>query len=291
MNKISLILAVYIAALLSGCSSENKLSGLPEIYLGHVDIILDTATVRAIRSDEFLTKVFSFSFADTLNMAGKPSYDMFLFGRENFLHISEARGFYENQAGGLGIILQSRRPGVKDSIMTGWKKFTDLALEVNTSKGDGYQLDEVMPLLNWNNITQPRIIPYISTFSSGMYEKIGLKDSVASGVTMRTFIRAQGGPVTDNILFSKIEELYINATEQENKILKSALLASGFEESAGTYTHRSSGKIIVNVKDNGSPNKLSKMKIRLASGTQPIEKTYSRLRLSIKNDEAWFYFE
>lgn len=291
MKKISLLIIVIVIMILSGCSSDNKQSGLPEVYLGHVDIILDTATVRAIKSDEFLTKIFAMSFSDTIKMGGKPSYDLFLLGRENFFHISEARGFYVNQAGGLNVVLQSRKSGMKDSLMIAWKKFTESALEVNTSTGSGYQLDEILPLLSWNNITQPRIIPFISTYSSGMYEMIGLKDSLASGVTMKTFIRAEGGPAIDNVLFKNIEELYINASEQESKILSSALLASGYEESGGTYTHKTSGKIFVNVKDNGSVNKLSKMKIRLASATQPIEKTYNRLRLSIKNDEAWFYFE
>ncbi len=290
MNKISLFLAAYIVILLSGCSSDKQ-SGLPEVYLGHVDLILDTATVRSIKSDDFLTKIFAVSFSDTTNMAGKPSYDLFLIGRENFFHISEARGFYENQAGGLNVVMQSRKTGMKDSLMAAWKKFTESALEVNTSTGSGYQLDEILPLLNWKNLTQSRIIPFISTYSSGMYEKIGLKDSLATGVTMKTFIRAEAGPPVDNVLFKNIEELYVNASEQENKILRSALLASGYEESAGTYTHKTSGKIIINVKDNGSLNKLSRMKVRLASSTQPLEKTYNRLRVSIKNDEAWFYFE
>jgi hypothetical protein len=291
MNRTYAFIAVIVVLLISGCSSDNKQTGLPEVYLGHVDIILDTATVRAIQSDEFLTKIFAMSISDTVKMGGKPSYDLFLLGRENFFHISEARGFYVNQAGGLNIVMQSRKSGMKDSLMTAWKKFTESALEVNTSTGSGYQLDEIMPLLNWNNVIQPRIIPFVSTYSSGMYEKIGLKDSLASGVTMKTFMRAEVGPAIDNVLFKNIEELYINASEQENKILSSALLASGYVESGGTYTHKTSGKIFVNVKENGSVNKLSKMKVRLASATQPLEKTYNRLRLSIKNDEAWFYFE
>lgn len=287
---ITIIFAV-IMSLLNGCKSDKDEIHVPESYLGHLDIILDTATVRALAEDNFIRSVFAISSFDTITIGVKKSYDFYLMGQENFLHISQARGFYESQAGGLNVILQSRKPAMKDSLMETWKKFTDFALEVNPSVGEGYTLYEIMPLVGWTNIQGPRLIPFLSTYSSESYATWGIWDSARSGITMKTFIKLSAGAAIDNVLFKKIDELYINATARESDVLKSALLASGYKEEGGAFTHKSSAKIFVKVNDAGPVTRISKIKFKLTRNSPPMEKTYNRLRTSFNNDEGWFYFE
>jgi len=293
MKANSIIFSIFISIIfLSGCGKSDKkdIQG-PEMYLGHLDLILDTATIRALASDDFMRSEFDVSKFDTVSLGGKKSYDFFMMGQENFLHISQARGFYENQAGGLNVILQSRKPSMKDSLMDTWKKFTSYALEVNTSPGNGSTLYEILPLVSWTNITTPRILPFMSTYSGDSYNTWNIGDSMRTGLTMKGFMKLIAGPQVDLILFKKIEEVYINATTREKEILRSALLAAGYTEEGDTYKHKTSATLFLKVSDSGPVTRISKIKFKLSRNVPLREKTYSRLRTSLNNDEGWFYFE
>jgi len=286
--KLTLIFAIFIT-LLYGCGSEKEY--VPQSFLGHVDIVLDTATVRALAADGFIRGEFSIVFFDTIIMVDQRSYDFYMIGTENFLHISEARGFYSTQEGGLNVIMQSKKPDMKDSLIAAWKKFTTFAVEVNPSSGQGYTLFEVLPVIGWTNIQHPRIIPFLTTYSAESYKTWGYPDSIARGLTMKTVMFAMAGPSVDYVLFKKIDELYISATSKEAELLESALFAGGYEEEGGSYVHPSSAKIIINVMDNESMKRISKIKLKLNRSVPQFEKTYGKVKLSLNNDTGWLYFE
>jgi hypothetical protein len=286
--KLTLIFAILIT-MLYGCSSEKEY--VPQSFLGHVDIVLDTATVRALAADGFIRGEFSMVFYDTIIMVDQRSYDMYIIGTENFLHISEARGFYGTQEGGLNVIMQSKKPDMQDSLIAAWKKFTAFALEINPSKGQGYELFEVLPVIGWTNIQHPRIIPFLSTYSAESFKTWGYPDSVSNGLTMKTFMLSMAGPSVDYVLFRKIEELYISATTKEKDLLASALFAGGYEKEQDAYVHPASAKIIINVMENESMRRINKIKIKLNRSVPAFEKTYGRLKLTLNNDTGWIYFD
>jgi hypothetical protein len=287
--KYYLILCVFFISIISGCGSEKEKIPVPVSFLGHVDIILDTTTIRQIAEDEFMMKTFGISNFDTLTLNNQKSYDMFLIGRENFLHFSQAREFYQNQQGGVNLIFQSKKPDMKDSLMNTWKKFTDFALDVNISSGTGFTLYEIMPLYSMTNVAHPRVMPVLSTYSTESYRTMGFADSLSTGVGMRTFLSGWGSSA---VLFDKITEVHLNATSKELEVLKSGLFAAGYTEDGSEYELPGSATVFVTVNENENLNRLVSLKFALSRVlSEPYEKTFNRLKVSFEGNTGWFIYQ
>lgn len=287
--KFYLILFVFAVSIISGCGPEKEKIPVPISFLGHVDIILDTSTIRQISEDEYMMKTFGMSSFDTLMMGNQRSYDMFIIGRENFLHFSQARDYYQNQSGGVNLIFQSKKPEMKDSLMNTWKKFTDFALDVNVSSGTGFTLYEIMPMYSMTNVTHPRVMPILTTYSTESYRTWGFTDSLSSGVGMRTFMSGYGSSA---VLFDKITEVHLNATSKEFEILKSGLFAAGYSEEGTEFRLPGSGTVFVTVNENENINRFVSIKFSLSRVlSQPFEKTFSRLKVSLDGNTGWFTYQ
>lgn len=287
--KFYLILCVFAISIISGCGSEKEKIPVPVSFLGHIDIILDTATISQIAEDEFMMKTFGISNFDTLILNNQKSYDMFLVGRENFLHFSQAREFYQNQQGGVSLIFQSKKPEMKDSLMNTWKKFTDFALDVNISSGTGFTLYEIMPLYSMTNVTHPRVMPVLSTYSTESYRTWGFADSLITGVGMRTFLSGYGSSA---VLFDRIAEVHLNATSKEFEVLKSGLFAAGYTEVGSAYELPGSAAVFVTVNENENLNRLVSIKFVLSRNVpEPYEKTFNRLKVSLQGNTGWFTYQ
>jgi hypothetical protein len=181
---------------------------------------------------------------------------------------------------------------MKDSLTVAWKKFTPYALEENVSNGQGYTLIEVLPVLNWQNINTPRIVPYLSTYSPESYKTWGFSDhEIATGVSMKTFMTKNFGAAISTVLFNSIAEIDINATEREEELLISALKAAGYEEKGDMFVHPVSASVKIIVNENEPFKRLNRMKIKLTRNVQPMEKVYNKLKLTFDKDECWFIVE
>jgi len=287
--KFYLVLTFFAVISISGCGSEKEKIPVPTSFLGHVDIILDTTTIRQMAEDEFMMKTFGISSFDTLIMNNQKSYDMFMIGRENFLHFSQAREYYRNQQGGVSLIFQSKKPEMKDSLMNTWKKFTDFALDVNVSSGTGFTLYEIMPLYSLTNATHPRVMPILTTYSTESYRTWGFTDSIASGVGMKTFLSGYGSSA---VLFDKIAEVHLNATSKELELLKSGLFAAGYEEEGTKFELPGSATVFAAVNENENLNRLVSIKFVLSKKlSEPYEKTFNRLRVSLQGNTGWFTYQ
>jgi hypothetical protein len=228
MKTIAVILVSCSMIFIFSCGEKKHDSDVPESFLSHVDIVLDTGTVRALHSDNFITTIFGMPLLDTITMMGRPSYDFFILGQESYLHISEARGFYQSQSGGVSVIIQSKKPGMLDPLMAAWKKHATYAIEVNTSSSPGFTLHEVFPVIGWTNIQHPRLTPILTTYSPETYTKWGMGDSLQTGVGMKTYMQNWCGEDISRFLFKKIDEIYLNATEREKEILIPIKIAQKF---------------------------------------------------------------
>jgi hypothetical protein len=286
--KFYLILFAFII-FISGCGSEKEKIPVPVSFLGHIDIILDTTTIRQIAEDEYMMKTFGISNFDTLAIGNQKSYDMFMVGRENFLHFSQAREFYQNQQGGVNLIFQSKKPEMKDSLMNTWKKFTEVALDVNVSSGTGFTLYEIMPLHSMTGVTHPMVMPILSTYSTESYRTWGFTDSLANGVGMRTFLSGYGSSA---VLFDKIAEVHLNATSREFEILKSGLFAAGYTEEGTKFELPGSASVFVTINENENINRLVSIKFTLSRVlSEPYEKTFNRLKVSFGGNSGWFTYQ
>jgi len=287
--RFYLIICVFAVSFITGCGSEKEKIPVPTSFLGHVDIILDTTTIRQISEDEFMMKTFGISSFDTLIIGNQKSYDMFMIGRENFLHFSQAREYYRNQQGGVSLIFQSKKPEMKDSLMNTWKKFTDVALDVNVSNGAGFTLYEIMPLYSLTSATHPKVTPILTTYSTESYRTWGFTDSISNGVGMRTFLSGMGSSAA---LFDKITEIHLNATSKELEILKSGLFAAGYSEDGLEFELPGSATIFVTVNENENLNRLVNMKFALSRNVpEPYEKTFNRLKVSFEGNTGLFTYQ
>src|SRR5688500_11373594 len=105
------LLTLFISATIfcSACTmpasktEAQKFAG-PASDLGHIDVILDSATWFAIKNDSFIQNEFSVVELDTIHYGGKPSYDVYLLGLNNFMHLSLAKEFWKNQQKGGAIV-------------------------------------------------------------------------------------------------------------------------------------------------------------------------------------------
>src|SRR5699024_5489435 len=101
---------ITLIQFMQSCSQRQATFSAPESDLGHIDLILDSASFHAVLQDSFFRKEFSSLFQDT-TMYSKPSYDIYLTGQEAFLHISLAKEYWNNKAGSGVMIFQTRKPG------------------------------------------------------------------------------------------------------------------------------------------------------------------------------------
>ncbi|MCX7877238.1 MAG: hypothetical protein N2510_01205 [Ignavibacteria bacterium] len=280
-----LLVILILSIIFLGCSKEKFRS--PEIQLGHVDIIIDNESYIKLTQDTFMTRYFAMTFYDTSEYGKQPTYDFFMIGQENFLHFSDTRGFYEKQTGGANLIFQTIKPGMLDSLKIAWKNYSTYALDDNSSSGPSHTLYELFPLLNWDRVEKPRLIPFLTTYSPESYRNWNLN---TEGADMRTFLASQAGAGINRVLFKKINAVYLNATERENELLRAALMVSGYKEENGIFTHPSSAAIYINTIQDENINRFTKCRISLSSPFQ-YENKFGRLRISMKETECWLYYE
>src|SRR4026208_489159 len=111
MKKI-ILTALVVSTYFFGCTEKaSKSVEGPISNLGHIDVILDSATWYAIKNDSFIQNEFGVLNVDTAYYGGKPSYDLYILGNLNFLHLSLAKAFWNNQQGGGVLVFQTQKPG------------------------------------------------------------------------------------------------------------------------------------------------------------------------------------
>jgi hypothetical protein len=273
----SIIITLII---LCACNNTKKetLSTGPASDLCHIDLIIDTATWFAIKNDSFFKKEFAVLETDTAYYGGKPSYDIYALGQLNFLHISQAKGFWDNQKGSGVLIFQTQKPGMKDSIFTSWKQFYKDSLFVHTYKGPDFTLEEVMPWYK-SDTTKPKeasIFPNLTSYSADAYKNWGITDSmVNAGLAMKEFMVSWGGKELGSRLFDAITELHMTINQKEFVEIKSALLCMGYAENNNSFTHPFNPAVYITVSEEKGKPKYSQVKFRLTRAVEAKEIIFS----------------
>lgn len=295
MKRILLAtLLVSIIALVSYKEPSFKSTQNPVSDLGHIDVILDSATWYAIRSDSFIQKEFGVLNNDTAYYGGKPSYDLYVLGHLNFLHISLAKGFWANREGSGVLVFQTRKPSMKDSLLNSWKQFYKDSLFIHTFKGTDFTLDEVLAWYK-SDTTKPKtshIFANLTTYSTDAYRNWGITDSlVNAGLAMKQFMEGWGAEDLKNKLFNSITELYMTINQQEFKEIRSALLATGYIADKNVFSHPFNPKIYVTLSEEKGRAKYSKVKFSLNNSVKNKEIVFSsHATLKLNGKEGWFIF-
>jgi hypothetical protein len=263
---ISLLIA---ACCFSACQEKTKTFPAPESDLGHIDLILDSAAFYAIIKDSFLTNEFAVFSQDT-TLYSKPSYDIYLTGREAFLHISLAKEYWADKAGSAVMIFQTRQPGKDDSLRQAWKQFYPDSLDHHTFKGTDFELGEVMPYRRKDS-TQPRrpnFTPVLTSYSTQAYKNWGFNDSaITNGIPMSAFMNSWDQQ-TQSRLFKKIKSVHVQVTQQEFDEMESALFSMGYTKQANEFAHPFNPSVYYSVTQTNEVPKYTRVEIELARPAQ-----------------------
>jgi len=258
--------------------AEKKMPPVPVSDLGHIDIILDTATWAAVKNNAFMQQEFGVMNNDTAYYGGKPSYDIYLLGQLNFLHISQANGFWAGKRGSGVLVFQTQKPGMKDDLLRSWKQYYHDSLFVHSFKGSDYILDEIMAWYKTDS-TQPKVsalFANLTTYSPEAYKNWGISDSmVTAGQAMKQFMADWGGKELHSRLFHSITALYMTLNKKEFIEIRSSLLATGYRQNGNTFTHAKNPPVFITVSEATGQSKYSKVKFRLTRATATKEIIFS----------------
>ncbi|RZK26049.1 MAG: hypothetical protein EOO43_03910 [Flavobacterium sp.] len=294
MKRLSIALLGLMLNLTAPAQSSLN-EEAPVSDLGHIDVILDSASWYAIKNSPFIQNEFGVLNVDTTYYSGKPSYDLYVLGQLNFLHLSLARGFWNNQKGGAALVFQTQKPGQKESLLHTWKQFYPDSLFLHSFKGNDFVLDEIMAWYKPDStrLKQPTIFANLTSYSVDAYKNWGISDSIiTAGLAMQQFMGDWGGEPLKSRLFHSITALYMTINQQELKEIKSVLRATGYTEANNIFTHSFNPTIYITVNDAKVSSKYSKVKFKLTRSVVKQEiKFGANTALKLDGKEAWFIFK
>lgn len=258
---IILLSVIYCTA----CMEEKKPFSAPISDLAHIDLVLDSLAFHAILQDSFLTKEFAVASQDT-TLYSKPSYDIYLLGREAFLHISLASEYWENKEGSGVMIFQTRKSSKGDSLQAAWKQFYSDSLYFHTFQGGDFELEEIMPYRkkDLSKPAEPNFTPILTSYSTQSYKNWGFDDTaISKGVTSQEFMNSWD--INSQIkLFKKIKTLDVQLTNQEFAEMESAVYAMGYIKQENRFSHDSNPTINFTITDTNITPKYTRIEIELA---------------------------
>ena len=292
MKYATLFLCACILFVCLSCNESVKQDNKPTPLsdLAHIDIILDSATWAAVKSDSFISKEFAVINSDTAHYGGKPSYDLYLLGRLNFLHLSQAKEFWSGQRGGGVLVFQTQKPGLKDSLLNSWKQFYKDSLFIHTYKGSDFTLNEILAWYKKDSTKPklPSLFANLTTYSADAYKNWGITDSIVNaGLALKQFMSDWGGEELKNKLFHSITELHMTINEREFVEIRSALLATGYKEENKIFTHSFNPPVYITVTNASVNSKYTRVKFKLTRKADKREIVFSpSAKLLIDNDAA-----
>ncbi len=294
--KHTILIASLVAIFIFGCTEHaSKSKDTPVSDLGHIDVILDSVTWYAIKNDSFIQNEFGVLNVDTTYYGGKPSYDLYLLGQLNFLHLSLAKDFWNNQQGAGVLVFQTQKPGQIEPLLNSWKQFYKDSLFVHSFKGSDFTLDEIMTWYKSDTAKQKeaRIFANLTSYSADAYKNWGISDSIVNaGLAMKQFMGDWGGEPLKSRLFNSITELHMTINQQEFKEIKSALLAVGYKENKNSFTHSANPSIYITTSEEKVKSKYTKVKFRLNRSIAEKEIVFSPMaKLKLSGTEGWFIFD
>lgn len=288
-----LLVSILFLGFTEHASKSNDAA--PVSDLGHIDVILDSVTWYAIKNDSFIQNEFGVLNVDTAYYGGKPSYDLYLLGQLNFLHLSLAKGFWNNQQGAGVLVFQTQKPGQKEPLLDSWKQFYKDSLFVHSYKGSDFALDEIMAWYKHDTtkLKEAGIFANLTSYSAEAYKNWGISDSIVNaGLAMKQFMESWGGEPLKTKLFNSITELHITINQKEFKEIKSALLAVGYKENKNSFTHSANPSVYITTSEEKVKSKYTKVKFRLNRSVAEKEIVFSPMaKLKLSGTEGWFIFD
>lgn len=251
------------------CGTKQTYFKAPISDLGHIDLVLDSIDYYSVINDTFLTGDFGLYFRDTVTYGGKPSYDIYLAGQENFLHISLAKGYWQDKAGSGIIVFQTRKPEMKDSLLNTWKQYYTDSLISHVFNGDDFDLGEILTYRPKGQGSDKQAVFFsnLTSYSQQSLKNWGMSDSsIANGISMPEFMKGWDASIPSK-LFKKITQLNVQVTQNEFKDLESALKTVGYTQTGNSFNHKSNPEVFFKIVSESQIPKYTRIEIELSQPT------------------------
>ena len=236
MRKI--ICCLFISVLL--CSSLQAQKKLPDVYLNHLSITLDSVTYTHLFESAFLSK----SFGNTDSSATTTTKDFwsgkYLFGKNGYLEFFSSKGYRGATVGNLGVGFISLRSGNIWSIRQIWQNGTSDSIAVDTTVDESYGKkspwfysirlfradDSIERFSTWLMENTPEELLNRGFSPQELQKEIPWQEYVERH-SHKPFIK----------LFDRITVLHIVITNEEYVYLKKSLVGFGLREEANRFAN------------------------------------------------------
>lgn len=261
--KISYFLFIVILMLRCSVEQQSDIHQTPTSGFSHLMPIIDSVAFEIMQKDSFLTNTFSFAQNDTMMSS---VYSLYFWGKNHFLHFSPNKGYFNHQLGTAYFILQSKKPGVGDTLKTVWQKQTKDSLISYDFEGSDFVLTEIIGARHGsvNETSTNHLIPMLSSYSAETYRNWGLPDTTESNLS--DFIKQVDKNVSDK-LFDRIVSVDLIITNAELELLRSMLVMNGYQQDKQSFLKTGEPTVNYTVDEQPTKSRVQRIDIFLSEET------------------------
>ena len=201
--------------------------------LNHVDICVDSASFNKILHNTFLRDSFSYVkvFVDSTGS------EILLLGKESFVHVLPAKGFFLNRTGACLLVHHSFRWQETNRLKEYLQTFTKDSLYNRPYNSPELSIDYINVYEDTTGENEPlKFIRILQNHSKKNYLNWGYSDNdLEQGIGQKKYMADYVGKETKHKLFQNIVEIFVSVTEMELSRMRPLLNAYGYRETANRF--------------------------------------------------------
>ncbi len=231
--KTILILATFTFTFQS-INGQNK---LPEIYLNHIYIVLDSSTLSHLSDSSFITQKFGNIKVNTSTTAKESWSGIYLSGKNSYFEFFSTKGYKGATLGDCGLVFMTTQSNQIWEIKKNWREnsndsiVTDTVMKMQNgiSKPWFYNLN----LLN-NDSIQP-FQTYLMENTPEELSAVGFSpEEIKKGITWSTYMsKRRKAEFTKS--FNQFQSITLLINKKEYEFLKKSLLGFGLHQKGNTF--------------------------------------------------------
>jgi hypothetical protein len=228
MKKITFFVFFIITLGVSGKCQEK-----PVFQLNHVDICIDSISLRQIVSNKFLRDSFAFIkiFADSTGS------EVLLLGKEYFVHLLPDKGFFTNRIGACLLVHHSFKWEETSALLQHLQLYTRDSLYNRPYSSTELNIDYINVYENLTNERKLfRFIPILQNHSKKNYLSWGYTATdLEQGINQKQYMHDYVGKETEQKLFQNIVDISVAVTKNERLRMTPLLQAYGYKKTGNSF--------------------------------------------------------
>ncbi|MEP7318909.1 MAG: DUF5829 family protein [Panacibacter sp.] len=286
------IFIVCLAMYLIICPYAEAQNKLPEIYLSHMFIVLDSITYRHLFDSAFIKEQLGTTRTDSVTTSEESWFGKYLNGRNGYFEFFPPNGFKDATVGNIGFGFMTYTSGDIWKIKNNRVVNDNDTLKADTtnyvSKGVSYpwyyaiyisDKDSAPPLSLWIMENTPELL-----------KEIGFSDEeLKSKITWQDYIEKQSKKKSDQS-FNRISSVELSVNKEEYEYLKKSLLSFGFKQK-DNFFYTDDMQITYNISLNPAMRVKTIETELTAQFPMRVIKISDKLTLQVKGNKAVWKFE